>query len=157
MGGTIRNLAMAILVLGIIGAVMGATFIGIGAMRDSQVKAEMRAENVTLGNLGVTGTDADKVIDSMSTAEKAANTIKEHRHGIAPSYEELLGDGRFDPTNPKHLSYSQAINLENYLYLGVLALGLTSVTMASGAFMILTGAALVATGLVLRKLTPATP
>jgi hypothetical protein len=150
-----KNLSLLVIVLGVIALVMGGIYIGLGFTRDSQIKAEMRAENVTLGALGITGPDADKVIASMSTAEEAANTIKEHRHSIAPSYQALLNGGRFDPTNPQHLSYSQAINLENYLYLGVLALGMTTSIMGSGAFMVVTGAALILLGWMVRKLAVA--
>ena len=151
----IKGLSWVVLVLGIIAILMGGTFLGLGFMRDNQIKSEMRAENVSLANLGVQGVDENNVIDSMSEAEKAANTVKEHRHGIAASYEELLAGGRFDPTNPQHLSYSQAINLENYLYLGVMALGITSLTMASGVFMLITGIALVILGLVVQRVVSA--
>ncbi len=151
----VKSLSWIVVALGVIGMVMGAVFLGLGFARDSQIKAEMRAENVSLADLGVQGIDAANVIDSMSEAEAAANTVKEHRHNIAASYEELLEGGRFDPTNPQHLSYSQAINLENYLYLGVMALGVTSLTMASGAFMLASGIALVILGLVTRRVVTA--
>jgi hypothetical protein len=63
-----------------------------------------------------------------------------------------LAGGRYDPTNPAHLSYAQAINMENYLYLGVLAFGLTDVVLGSGVVMILTGVALGGIGVALRGL-----
>jgi len=65
----------------------------------------------------------------------------------------LLAGGKYDPTNPKQLTYAQAMNLENYLYLAVVAFGLTQAVMGSGAFMVLTGLALVGTGVVLYRVT----
>jgi hypothetical protein len=81
--------------------------------------------------------------------KKAADTIGEHRRAIAPSYQELLKGGKFDPTNPQHISYSQAMNLENYLYLGVLGFGVTQLVLGAGVFMIVVGIALAVTGIVL--------
>jgi hypothetical protein len=83
---------------------------------------------------------------------EAGDTIREHRRGIAASYEDLLGEGRYDPTNPQHLTYAQALNLENYLYLAVVAFGLTQAVMASGVFMVITGIALGGAGIVLYRL-----
>jgi len=110
----------------------------------------MRAEKVTLG-IEQTEAQAGEVIDSLSEAMKAGNTIREHRRGIAPTYNDLLGGKQYDPTNPKHLTYAQAMNLENYLYLAVVAFGLTQSVMASGVSMIISGLALVGTGVVLYK------
>jgi hypothetical protein len=73
--------------------------------------------------------DFVQVIDLMQDdpAQKAADTIAGHRRVISPSYQDLLGSGRFDPTNPQHLTYAQAMNLENYLYMAVTAFGLIQV------------------------------
>jgi len=146
-----RNIGIAIVALGIIAVVMGAVFLGLGGSRYLQLQSAMRAEKVTLGIEGAPATG--EVIDTLNEAMKAGDTIREHRHGIAPSYQELLGSGRYDPTNPQHLTYAQAMNLENYLYLAVAAFGLTQIAMGSGAFMILTGIALGGVGIVLYKLT----
>ena len=143
----IRNLTIIVMLLGVVGIVIGGVFIGLGVARDNELKEAMRIENITLGieDAEVEG----QVIDSLEEAKKAGDTIREHRRGIAVTYEDLLGGERFDPTNPKHLTYAQALNLENYLYLAVVAFGLTQSVIASGAFMVITGIALVATGLVL--------
>jgi hypothetical protein len=71
---------------------------------------------------------------------------------MAPTYQDLLAGGRFDPTNPKELIYAQAMNLENYLYLAVTAFGLTQVVMGSGAYMIVVGLAVFLVGLALYRL-----
>jgi hypothetical protein len=148
-GKMTRILSLLVLSIGVVAIIVGGVFIGLGASRDMQLKEAMRTEQVKLGIESELG---DEVIDSLPEAMKAGDTIREHRRGIAASYEELLGEGRYDPTNPQHLTYAQAMNLENYLYLAVVAFGLTQAVMASGVFMVLTGIALGSTGLVLYQL-----
>jgi hypothetical protein len=117
----------------------------------------MRQENIKLSDLGVTGSKANEVIDSQETAQIAGDTVRAHRHAIAPSYTALLGSNRFDPTNPKDLTYAQAQNLENYLYLAVLSFGVTTVATAAGGFMIVVALALVAIGFVLFRVAQMLP
>lgn len=144
-----RSLILVVLFAGVVAIVMGAAFIGLGVSRDNQLKEAMRVEHVTLGiELELKG----EVIDSLPEAQKAGDAIREHRRGIAMSYSDLLGEGRYDPTNPEHLTYAQALNLENYLYLAVVAFGLTQAVTATGAFMVITGIALGGTGVVLYRL-----
>ena len=147
-----RILSILIIFIGLIAVVMGAVFIGLGAARDMQLKEAMRVENVTLG---IESELAGEVIDSLPEAMEAGDSIREHRRGIAASYEDLLGEGRYDPTNPQHLTYAQALNLENYLYLAVVAFGLTQAVMGSGVFMVITGIALGSAGIVLYRLRQA--
>ncbi len=85
--------------------------------------------------------------DSAKLAQAAGDIVREdRRHSIAPTYGDLLGGKNFNPTNPKQLSYAQAMNIENYLYLSVTAFGVFTVVKATGAFMIVMGLALGATG-----------
>ncbi len=141
-----KKMAVAVLVLAAIAMVMGFVFIGQGIIKGNELRTAMRAEQVTLGTNGdVSG----NYVDSMGEAMTAAETIHEHRQAIAPTYQDL---GKFDPTNLEHLSYGQALNLENYLYLGVVAFGLTTVTLAAGGFMVVTGAALGVSGYALLKM-----
>ena len=132
---SIRNIAIVVILLGIVGTIVGVAFIGLGAARNFELKEAMRVEHVTLG---IEGEQTDQVIDSLNESKVAGDTIREHRRGIAPTYEDLLEGGRYDPTNPEQLTYAQALNLENYLYLAVVAFGLTQAVMGTGAFMILT-------------------
>ncbi len=134
-----RSLASLVLFVGLVAIVMGGVFIGQGVSKDNQLREAMRVEHVTLG---IESELEGKVIDSLSEAQKAGDTIREHRRGIAASYKDLLGDERYDPTNPQHLTYAQALNLENYLYLAVVAFGLTQAVTATGVFMVITGGAL---------------
>jgi len=146
-----RNVAIVVLLLGIVAIVMGAVFIGQGVSKNNQLVEAMRIEQVALG---IEGTELEgEVIDSLAEAQEAGDTIREHRRGIAATYEDLLDEGRFDPTNPSHLTYAQALNLENYLYLAVVAFGLTQSVTASGVFMVITGIALGGTGVVLYRLS----
>jgi len=147
----LRILAVIVVLLGVVGIVIGGVFIGQGFAKNNLIVDRMEIENVTLA------LDPDKPnvytsITDIASAQKAADTIAEHRRGIAPTYQELLGEGRYDPTNPAHLSYAQAMNLENYLYLAVAAFGLVQVALASGAFMVITGLALGGTGITIYRI-----
>jgi len=148
----IRFLAILVLSLGVVGIVFGGVFIGQGIAKNNQLLAAMQQEKITLG-IPTDKLAEGELIDSAKEAQIAGDTVREHRHGIAPTYGDLLGEGKFDPTDPKQLTYAQALNLENYLYLAVLGFGLTQSVTASGAFMIVTGLALWGTGLVLYQLS----
>ena len=147
-----RFLAVVVLVLGVVGIVMGGVFIGQGIAKNDQLVTAMQQEKITLG-IPSEMLEQGELIDSAKEAEIAGDTVREHRHGMAPSYGDLLGGEKFNPTNPQQLTYAQALNLENYLYLAVVGLGLTQVVLASGVFMIITGIALGATGLVLYRMS----
>lgn len=144
-----RYLWIVVLLLGVVALALGATFIYQGMDKENLIKTAMREEKVTY-LLPKEEVAKGNVIDTAEEAQKVADSVKEHRHNIASTYDALLAGGKYDPTNPRHLTYSQAINLENYLYLGVMALGLTQVVVASGVFMVVTGLALILTSLVLR-------
>lgn len=147
-----RLIGVAVVCLGVAAMAIGAAFVVEGQAKANYIKEEMRAEQVTTAILGVPGAEPDNLIDSAAEAEAVANRVKEHRLSIAPTYADLMAmspTGRYDPSIPAHLTYSQAMNLENYLYMGVAGLGLTTVTIVSGVCMIVTGLALTLTGLAL--------
>lgn len=145
-----RTWALVAVLGGLIGVVIGTAFIFQGVTKAHWLGEAMRAEGVTLG-LTAEQVAKGEVVDSAGEAQQAGDIIRSDRRAIAPTYQELLSGGRFDPTNPRHLSYVQAMNLENYLYLAVLAFGVTKMTIASGAFMIVAGLALGALGLALLR------
>jgi hypothetical protein len=149
-----QYLATGILLLGIVGLAVGGAFIYQGISKNNQLAEAMRVEHVTLGieNAELEG----QVIDSLGEALQAGDIIREHRRGIASTYSDLLGGGQFNPEDPEQLSYAQAMNLENYLYLAAVAFGLTQSTMGSGVFMVVTGLALAGTSLALYRLGKAT-
>ncbi|UCG10331.1 MAG: hypothetical protein JSW30_00255 [Dehalococcoidia bacterium] len=145
-----RVLSILVVLVGLVGIVMGTVFVGLGMAKNNQLVEAMQVEQVRLSlEEGAEPT----LVDTSAEAEAAGDLIREHRRGIAITYQELLGEGRFDPTNPQQLSYAQAMNMENYLYLAVIGFGLIQAVMASGAFMIITGVALGGTGLVLYQLS----
>ena len=146
MNRTVWYLGITVIALAVISLAMGLAFVSQGLSKQNYITKTMQEEKVPLAALGVKGVDPNDIIDTAKEAELVGNTVREHRHGIAASYKELLGTGKYDPTNPKHLTYSQAINLENYLFLGVASLGLVTVVLASGGFMIVTALALGAIG-----------
>ena len=141
-----RYVAIAVLLLGLVSFAMGIAFIVQGQATAGYMRDAMQQEQITLG------LEEGEVVDSAAEAQAAGDVVREHRHGISETYSELLGEGRFDPTNPAHLSYAQALNLENYLYLAVLGFGVTTAVTVSGVFMIVTGIALGGTGIVLFEL-----
>ncbi|MFH0768377.1 MAG: hypothetical protein V1932_02260 [Chloroflexota bacterium] len=151
-------LAIIVLLLGILGVVIGGAFIYQGISKNNMVITAMRSENVTYG-LPEEEIAKGNMIDTAAEAQQVADTIKGHRHAIAPTYIDLLAasGGKYDPTNPKDLTYTQALNLENYLYMGVLALGVTQIVLGSGVFMVVTGVALIVVGLVLLQLPRKAP
>jgi len=146
-----RYLAIMVLLAGVVGVVIGSVFIAQAVEKNNWMKEAMQLEKVTL-SLDEAAVAKGEVVDSMEEAQDAGDVIREHRRNIAPTYDELLAGGRFDPTNPKHLSYVQALNMENYLYLAVLGFGVTTVIIGIGVFMIITGIALGTTGVLLLQL-----
>jgi hypothetical protein len=147
----VRKLAIVVSVLAVVAIVFGGVFIAQGVSRTAQLKEAMRLEHITLG-IETGEVEAGEVIDSAIEAEIAGDTVREHRHGIAPTYGELLGGEKFDATDPRQLSYAQALNLENYLYLAVMGFGLAQSVIASGVFMVITGLALGGTSAALLRL-----
>ena len=134
---TVGKLGITVIILAVMVAIIGIIFLQQGLSKQSWLINNMKQENITLEIDG-----KQTVIDNAEKAQKAGDTVRGHRHGIAPTYGDLLEGKNFDPTNPKQLTYAQALNLENYLYLAVASFGLVSVVIASGSFMLLTGIAL---------------
>ncbi len=147
----VRRVAILVAVLGLVALVLGGVFIGEGIAKNNLIVDRMKVEKVTLA-LDPNNPNVYTQINNANDAQKAADTIASHRRAIAPTYQDLLGNGKFDPTNPQDLTYAQAMNLENYLYMAVTAFGLIQVTMANGVFMVITGIALGGTGLALYRI-----
>jgi hypothetical protein len=155
-----RFIGIAVIGLGIAAMAMGVAFVVEGQSKANYIKEQMRAEQVTLTALGIEGATEGNIIDSAAEAEKVANVVKEHRLSIAPTYADLMAmspTGRYDSSIKAHLSYNQAMNLENYLYLGVASLGLTTVTIVSGIFMMVTGLGLSLIGFAVQRLAKKLP
>ena len=144
-----RSWPAILIILGAVGVVMGAVFVIQGAMKNNYLRDAMRQERITL--YFIPGAPKDEVVDSAKEALIAGDTIREHRRTIAQTYTELLGGKKYNPTNPKQLSYAQALNLENYLYLAFVGFGITQIVIVSGIFMIIMGVAIGGTGIQLYR------
>ncbi|MFC1934766.1 hypothetical protein ACFLXZ_00420 [Chloroflexota bacterium] len=135
----VKKLGVIVIVFAVISLAMGIVFIQQGFAKEAFLTEAMKQEQIELD--GVEG-----IIDTSEEAQIAGDTVREHRHGIAPTYGDLLGEGRFNPAEPMQLSYAQALNLENYLYLAVASFGIVTIVKIIGAFMLVMGLALSATG-----------
>ena len=148
---SIKTAAIIVLLLGIVGLGVGGAFAGVGFAKNNQITTYLSAEKVTLGL-----SDADiakgKVVDSLTTAQNAAQMLTKHRQSLAPTYNDLLGGKPFYPTNVKDATYAQAMNLQTNIYTAVLAFGLAQSIMANGAFMLATGVAFIVVAMVLFRL-----
>lgn len=145
-----RYLWIMVLCLSVAAFALGVIFIVQGVTKADWMADAMRIEQVTLG-LDETAVAEGELVDSAAEAQASGDILREHRRGIAPTYNELLGGGRYNASNPEHLTYAQALNMENYVYLAVLGFGVTQMLIGSGVFMLVTAAALGGTGLVLRR------
>ena len=150
----VKYLGLMVLVLGVIAIVIGGVFITEGIMKNNLIVDRMNVEKVTL-NIDPNNPTVFTAINNADDAQRAADLIAEHRRSIAPTYQELLSQsgGRFDPTNATELTYAQAMNLENYLYMAVTAFGLIQATMANGAFMIIVGVAIGIVGFLIYRVS----
>ncbi len=150
----VKYLGIAITVLGLAAIVIGGVFIVEGVMKNNLIVERMNVEKVSL-NLDPEHPEIFTPINNAEDAQKAADLIAEHRRSIAPTYQDLLdkGNGRFDPANPTDLTYAQAMNLENYLYMAVTAFGLIQATMANGVFMVIVGLAIGLVGFMIYKVS----
>ncbi|MFC2068691.1 hypothetical protein ACFLTP_06760 [Chloroflexota bacterium] len=135
MNSRVKALSILVLVFAIVSLVMGIVFIQQGFTKEAFLVEAMKQEQITFE--GVEG-----IVDNAEKAQVAGDTVREHRHGIAPTYGDLLGEGRFNPAEPMQLSYAQALNLENYLYLAVASFGVFTIAKVIGVFMIIMGLAL---------------
>ena len=151
MKGIHRILSVLISLIGVVAIVIGVVFIFQGVSKNNMITNRMNVEKVTLA-VDPNNPSQTTQINDAAAAQKAADTIASHRRSIAPTYQDLLGGKQFDPTNTKELTYAQAMNLENYLYMAVMAFGLVQVVLAAGTFMILVGLGLGLIGLVLFRI-----
>ena len=131
----IRKLGIVVMLFAVVAIAMGIVFVQQGFSKGALITGAMMQEQIELD--GVEG-----IIDTAEEAQIAGDTVREHRHGIAPTYGDLLGEGRFNPAEPEQLTYAQALNLENYLYLAVASFGVFTIAKAVGAFMLVMGLAL---------------
>ena len=104
-----------VILIAVVSLGMGIAFLQQGFAKEAFLLDAMKGEQIQLS--GVEG-----VIDTPEKAQIAGDTVREHRHSIAPTYGDLLAGEKYNPTDPMQLTYAQALNLENYLYLAVASL-----------------------------------
>ncbi len=143
-----RPIALVVLVFGLINLALGITFVSIGASKLDYLSSTMKAEKITLG-IPDEEIAAGEVIDTMGEAQRAGDIVRGHRHEIAPTYGDLLGGNKFNPGDPKQLTYAQAMNIENYLYLATASFGVSYLSVGVGAALLVGGIALMAIAVVL--------
>jgi hypothetical protein len=137
---TARHLGLVVIVFGLVALAMGIVFVQQGFAKEAWLVEAMTAEQIAMPD------GSGTIVNNAALAEAAGDLVREHRHSIAPTYGDLLGGENFNPTDPTQLTYAQALNIENYLYLAVASFGVFTVVKATGAFMIVMGLALGATG-----------
>jgi len=141
---------LILLALAIIAFALGTVFVVQGVTKSAWMSDAMRAEKVTLG-LSNESIAEGNFVDTAAEAQQAGDTIREHRHTIAPTYNALLGGAKFNASDPVQLTYAQAMNMENYLYLAVLGFGVAQMALGAGVFMLVVAVALGIIGLTMRK------
>ena len=149
-----RPLELLVLGLGIVGLIIGVAFIGLAMQKNNLVTSELRAQEVTLG-LSQDQINNGQVVDNAETAQAAANILAQHLARIAPTYGDLMAqnpNGRYDPTNPTDLTYTQGLTMENSMNLAVLSFGVIQIAEVTGGALVAIGFAVGATGLILIRL-----
>ncbi len=101
----VRGLSILFIVLGVVAIAIGGVFISQGFAKNKLIVDRMEVEKVSLA-LDPNNPDVYTKVEDINAAQEASDVIAEHRRGIAPSYQELLAGGRYDPTNPEHLMYA---------------------------------------------------
>ncbi len=131
-----KTLAAMMLILGVISIGMGGFFIFQGFSKAAMITNAMREEKITYA---AADGSINGVIDTAAEAESMAAVLKEHRMATG-IYTELKRD------DPGRQTILNAMVMENSLNLAQMGFGLTQVVEATGAFMILVGIALGASG-----------
>lgn len=143
-----RLILVGVLVLGLVNVGLGIAFISVGVDRQNYLTSTMEEEKITLG-ISDSQIAQGEVIDTMKESQIAGDIVRGHRHQIAPTYGDLLGGEKFNPGDPRQLTYAQAMNIENYLYLATASFGITYLSIGAGAALLLVGLALIAVAVLL--------
>ncbi len=141
-----RILTWAVMVLAVVVIVCGGLAIYLGQSNANAVSDHLKSQKISL-RIFDENAPADAVVTNAAQARAAADTISGHLQKIAPSYSDLLGGKKFDPTNPTQLTYVTGLNLEGQFNLAALAFGLTTVLTFFGAVLIAIGVVLLIIGL----------
>jgi hypothetical protein len=139
-------LTIGIIVLAVIVIAAGAVSIGLGAYESGSVSDHLKSQKISL-RIFDENAPSDAVVTNAAQARQAADTIAGHLQKIAPTYSDLLGGKKFDPTNPTQLTYVTGLNLEGQMNLAALAFGLTTALTFFGVVLIVIGIVLLLIGI----------
>lgn len=145
-------LSLMVILLGVLSLALGVFFVYQGISKSDYLTTSVKGEKITLG-LTATQIAAGQVDQTAAQLQAASEKVGADRHSVATTYDDLLGGKNFDPTNPKQLTWAQALNLEDSLNVAVLAFGVAQVAEGVGAFMIIVAVGLWAIGIVLWRLS----
>jgi hypothetical protein len=151
-----KYLAFLVLVFGIVILVAGAVFIGLGIQKNNFITSALKDQQITLG-LSPSQIAQGQVVDNAAEAQVASNLLNQHLKSIAPTYGALMAKntatgGKYDPTNPTNLTYTQGLNMENSMNIVVLGYGVIQETLALGGVLIVIGLLAGTIGLSILKL-----
>jgi hypothetical protein len=147
-----RLLSLLVIVLGVACLGIGAFFLYQAASTSNYLTTNIKQEKITLG-LSQDQISAGQVDFMADQLQKASEQVRSDRHNIAATYNDLLGGQHYNPTDPKQLTWAQALNLESSLNLAILSYGVIQIAEGAGAFMIIVAIALWAIGIVLWRLS----
>ena len=137
---------VVMIVFALIAFVVGGIYVWQGWSKYQLIQKQAGEEKIQLG-LSEEQAKSGEIVDTFSKFDNAANTIREHRMSIAKTYTEALDGKKFDPTNPKELTYAQAMNIENALHVAMLSFGLSMTMIGNGLFFLMAGVAMLLIGI----------
>ena len=138
-------MTIGVIVLAVVVIACGIVSVVLGQTNASSVTDRLKSEKVSL-QIFDTNAPAGAIVTNAAEARKAADTLNEHRKKISPTYSDLLGGKKFDPTNPTQLTYEMGMVLEGQMNLATLAFGLTTVLTFFGAVLVVIGIVLLIIG-----------
>ena len=145
-----RFVALGVIIVGVVSLVLGTVFIVQATATSAEIRAGLQDENVTLGLPAEEeeGYIAGNVVDTTAELKAAQDILLEHMRNSYGTYGDTGRD------SPERTQYLDGLTLMNSMYVATMGYGVTTLITGIGAFMIIAGIALGATGVLL--LRPAT-
>ena len=142
-----RFLAIGVVIVGVVSLALGTVFIVQANTTTTEIRAGLQDEKVTLG---LPAEDEDgytngNVVDTTTELKAAQDILLEHMRDSYGTYGDTGRD------SPERTSYLDGLTLMNSMYIATMGYGVTTVITGIGAFMIIVGIALGATGVLLLR------
>ena len=141
-----KTLGIMVLVIGVVCLVVGSIFVWQSLDVKAKVTEGLLDEQLTSGipGEGDEGYDANNIyVDTAAEAQVAHDTILEHMRDDPGRY----GDTERGSAERDH--FVDGITLRNSLTIAVMGFGISTIALGIGVFMLVTGVAFGATGLVI--------